>query len=596
MTQVYGREYFNKLQNNSVQVPEVNQSGGINYNAQLTLSQETMLREQRIQDHVINACLNQERAVQERAFYDRVFRENLAAQLQKQNESFTEQSSGEQFFYNSGDDPNDYYNLYDPETENFIKFLDAGCEIAEKVAIRHQHRPCFKKIHDLCFRTRGEINRPFLTVANIHSQGVPWATKDFIYAYVRLINCWHLMKGYLQVKDGSLGNINRELTSDFRACYSVWEHATRDLTEHMIRIFSNLDSNVSNPGPLPPFLHRSRAPKMSFLPEGFDSNLGTHPLDFDFDACVDEESQTPPTHDRIDMINETKKKFCNSRKLYSADRACPTVEFFPTTKNIEQHYKRLEAQRACSNDNEFEHAISACNNISLKNAAAEQAQAICGLDWRHWFDQDILNSPQECTPEAINDKLAQQQEKQTALAQQHVYQLVLQQQVHQQRAQRQAMMHPLFTPSPGQQRPTTNFENKYDKIACSVPMRRPMLKKIKTCSKHELECMKELLAEIGETEYFQSLTATPVGKFDCRADWFTMVRKSKTNLYTCSATVGNDLETITKNVLKYFKNDVMVTPEISAFLSIIAKFRRSHHYDACLDDTGEILCDSEPEY
>lgn len=90
-------------------------------------------------------------------------------------------------------------------TENFTKFLEQGCILAEKIAIRNQHRPCFKNIQNLCNRTRSEILKPSNTVSNIHSQGMPWATKDFIYAYVRLINCWHMLKGYLDSKDGTLG-------------------------------------------------------------------------------------------------------------------------------------------------------------------------------------------------------------------------------------------------------------------------------------------------------------------------------------------------------------------------------------------------------
>ncbi|XP_022905999.1 uncharacterized protein PFD1115c [Onthophagus taurus] len=131
--------------------------------------------------------------------------------------------------------------------ENFTKFLEQGCVMAEKIAIRNQHRPCFKNIQNLCNRTRSEILKPSNTVSNIHSQGIPWATKDFIYAYVRLINCWHMLKGYLETKDGTLGNIDRELTSDFKNCYLVWEKNTKLLAGHMIRIFTNLDNNVSNP-------------------------------------------------------------------------------------------------------------------------------------------------------------------------------------------------------------------------------------------------------------------------------------------------------------------------------------------------------------
>lgn len=133
-------------------------------------------------------------------------------------------------------------------TDTFLKFLESSCVRAEQIAQRNRNRPCFRNIQNLCMRTRSEIMKPCTTISNIHSQGIPWATKDFIYAFIRLVNCWHILKGYLE-KDGSLGKIDKELTAEFKSCYYKWEQDSMELAEELQRIFCNLDANISNPTP-----------------------------------------------------------------------------------------------------------------------------------------------------------------------------------------------------------------------------------------------------------------------------------------------------------------------------------------------------------
>nr|CAH7722361.1 unnamed protein product [Callosobruchus chinensis] len=132
--------------------------------------------------------------------------------------------------------------------ENFVKFLERSCLTAEQIAYRNRNRPCFRNIQNLCIRTRSEIQKPCTTISNIHSQGIPWATKDFIYAFVRLTNCWHILKGYWENRDGSsLGKIEKELTPEFRACYVRWEKETIELAAQLTRVFYNLDTNLVSP-------------------------------------------------------------------------------------------------------------------------------------------------------------------------------------------------------------------------------------------------------------------------------------------------------------------------------------------------------------
>ncbi|XP_056640890.1 uncharacterized protein LOC130447873 [Diorhabda sublineata] len=132
--------------------------------------------------------------------------------------------------------------------DNFVKFLERSCLTAEQIAYRNRNRPCFRNIQNLCIRTRSEILKPCTTISNIHSQGIPWATKDFIYAFVRLTNCWHILKGYWENRDGaSLGKIEKELTPEFRACYVRWERETMELASQLTRVFYNLDNNLVPP-------------------------------------------------------------------------------------------------------------------------------------------------------------------------------------------------------------------------------------------------------------------------------------------------------------------------------------------------------------
>lgn len=139
-------------------------------------------------------------------------------------------------------------NAESASPENFVKFLERSCLTAEQIAYRNRNRPCFRNIQNLCIRTRSEILKPCTTVSNIHSQGIPWATKDFIYAFVRLTNCWHILKGYWENRDGSsLGKIEKELTPEFRACYVRWEKETIELAAQLTRVFYNLDTNLVSP-------------------------------------------------------------------------------------------------------------------------------------------------------------------------------------------------------------------------------------------------------------------------------------------------------------------------------------------------------------
>ncbi|KAK9883326.1 hypothetical protein WA026_001504 [Henosepilachna vigintioctopunctata] len=139
-------------------------------------------------------------------------------------------------------------NSDENNSDNFVKFLERSCITAEQIAHRNRNRPCFRNIQNLCVRTRSEILKPCTTVSNIHSQGIPWATKDFIYAFVRLTNCWHILRGYWENRDGpAIGKITKELTPEFRECYVRWEKETVELAAQLTKVFYNLDTNINSP-------------------------------------------------------------------------------------------------------------------------------------------------------------------------------------------------------------------------------------------------------------------------------------------------------------------------------------------------------------
>lgn len=245
-------------------------------------------------------------------------------------------------------------------TENFTKFLEQGCIVAEKIAIRNQHRPCFKNIQNLCNRTRSEILKPSNTVSNIHSQGIPWATKDFIYAFVRLINCWHMLKGYLDSKDGTLGNIDRELTPEFKNCYLAWEKNTKELAAHMIRIFTNLDNNVSNPNAvvhnkikqtLPPETSSPKIePTINKIKEATKLNRNvTNTVAAELtENLLLPESPTTPREEDSDNEGRVYMKpgsYNVPKKNNDSPNSSPSIEFFDTAQNVSAHYKKIAKKK-----------------------------------------------------------------------------------------------------------------------------------------------------------------------------------------------------------------------------------------------------------
>uniref|UniRef100_A0A1Q3FSQ8 Bromo domain-containing protein n=1 Tax=Culex tarsalis TaxID=7177 RepID=A0A1Q3FSQ8_CULTA len=133
------------------------------------------------------------------------------------------------------------------DQEKFVALTEMamqGCELAEQLATHHQKRPCFKKIDSLCARMKQDLIRPDSVLANINSQGIAWAVKDFIFVFTRIINAWIIIKGYVYNTPEGLERVQKVLSPDFLESFSKWQDATIDFVDCLIKSFTNLDQMV----------------------------------------------------------------------------------------------------------------------------------------------------------------------------------------------------------------------------------------------------------------------------------------------------------------------------------------------------------------
>lgn len=119
-----------------------------------------------------------------------------------------------------------------------------GCELAEQLANNHHKRPCFKKIDSLCARMKQDLIRPDSVLANINSQGIAWAVKDFIFVFTRIINAWIIIKGYVYNTPEGLERVQKVLSPDFLDHFLKWQDSTIDFVDSLIKSFTSLDQMV----------------------------------------------------------------------------------------------------------------------------------------------------------------------------------------------------------------------------------------------------------------------------------------------------------------------------------------------------------------
>lgn len=121
-----------------------------------------------------------------------------------------------------------------------------GCELAERLAHTHRNRPCFKKIDSLCARMKQDLVRQDSVLANINSQGMAWAVKDFIFVFTRIINAWIIIKGYVYNTPEGLAKVKTSLSPDFHDSFIKWQDSTMDFVDNLIKSFVNLDQMVQS--------------------------------------------------------------------------------------------------------------------------------------------------------------------------------------------------------------------------------------------------------------------------------------------------------------------------------------------------------------
>lgn len=129
---------------------------------------------------------------------------------------------------------------------NLQRIALQGCDIAEKLVQNHNKRPCFKKIDLLCGRLKQDLTNNNNVVANINSQGVAWAVKDFIFIFTRIINAWVIMRGYVYNKSDGLNRIKDAMDPDLTKSFLAWQEATANLSDALVKSYVNLDRMVQN--------------------------------------------------------------------------------------------------------------------------------------------------------------------------------------------------------------------------------------------------------------------------------------------------------------------------------------------------------------
>ncbi len=122
----------------------------------------------------------------------------------------------------------------------FKNIVIKGCESAENLAYFHRNRPCFKKINCLCARLKQDVDRADSVLANINSQGVPWAVKDFIFVFTRIVSEWNIIKDYVYNNSDGMRTIKSAISDRLVVSFLKWQEVTSDFVEDLTKSFDGL--------------------------------------------------------------------------------------------------------------------------------------------------------------------------------------------------------------------------------------------------------------------------------------------------------------------------------------------------------------------
>lgn len=132
--------------------------------------------------------------------------------------------------------------IHDQIPNQIVQLAIEACTDAENIAIAHHNRPCFKNIHSICAKTRSNVQKPDSAVANLHSQGIPWVIKNFIFSFVRILDGWKGVKELLSEKHDTFSRIeNKYYSQNIRECFVQWQAVTKEMLTHIYKTFKCLD-------------------------------------------------------------------------------------------------------------------------------------------------------------------------------------------------------------------------------------------------------------------------------------------------------------------------------------------------------------------
>lgn len=132
--------------------------------------------------------------------------------------------------------------IHDQIPNQIVQLAIEACTDAENIAIAHHNRPCFKNIHSICAKTRSNVQKPDSAVANLHSQGIPWVIKNFIFSFVRILDGWKGVKELLSEKHDTFSRIeNKYYSPNIRECFVQWQAVTKEMLTHIYKTFKCLD-------------------------------------------------------------------------------------------------------------------------------------------------------------------------------------------------------------------------------------------------------------------------------------------------------------------------------------------------------------------
>ncbi|XP_041449773.1 LOW QUALITY PROTEIN: protein mitoshell [Drosophila obscura] len=143
-----------------------------------------------------------------------------------------------------GDRRNSEMKLPEQHMQDIIRLALHGSDIAERVANTHCNRPCFKKIDTLCARLKQDLCRVDGVLANINSQGIAWAVKDFIFLFTRIMSAWTILKSYLYNHTEGIKKIIDLLPAGFMQVFNNWQLATIPMIDMVIQSIVNLDAGA----------------------------------------------------------------------------------------------------------------------------------------------------------------------------------------------------------------------------------------------------------------------------------------------------------------------------------------------------------------